>query len=83
MVVDVLLLGFTDCSIRVGDVGIQAVSGVLFFIDSEIQRTLFLFLFYALACRHPLLLSHPTTCVDMAGWSFLLFGSTVAICVVA
>lgn len=31
----------------------------------------------------PLLLSHPETCVDMAGWPFLLFGSTVAICVVS
>ena len=39
--------------------------------------------FYIFICRHPLLLSHPATCVDMAGWTFLLFGSTVAICVVS
>ena len=34
-------------------------------------------------CRHPLLLSHPATCVDTAGWTFVLFGSTVVICVMS
>ena len=63
MALDVLLLGFTDCSIRVGDVGIQAVSGVLFFafllsfIDSEIHYFYFYFTRWRVAI--PLLLYAP------------------------
>lgn len=67
------------------DVGMQGVSCNFFFCVFFLIRpcTLFLLLFYDWCVAIPLLLSHPETCGDMAGSSFLLVGSTVAICVVS
>ena len=67
------------------DVGMQCVSCNFFFCVFFLIRpcTLFLLLFYDWCVAIPLLLSHPETCGDMAGSSFLLFGSTVAMCMVS
>ena len=86
MAVDVLLLGFNRLLYAGGDVGMQGgtVSGVpylLFVSLLLIHIHIFYFYFTRWRAANSLLLSHPATCVDMAGWTFLLFGSTVAICV--